>query len=66
MWSGSISTSPGVVFEHSATAKSQRGWKRQPDGGSMALGISPLGIACFLLNLGSGTGTAASNEIVYG
>ena len=33
--------SRGSIREHAATATGQRGWKRQPDGGSSADGSSP-------------------------
>ena len=63
-WPGEISLKKGFSLLHLGIALGQRGWKWQPDGGWIELGISPFGISSFLLNEGSGTGTAASNALV--
>ena len=45
-------------------AKRQRVWKRQPGGGSIALGMSPSSSARSRTAVGSGSGTADSSARV--
>ena len=46
--------------------RGQRVFKRQPSGGSIALGTTPSNRTCFCLAVGSGIGTADSKASVYG
>ena len=40
-WPASFSLRSGASSRQSGWARGQRGWKRQPDGGSIGLGTSP-------------------------
>jgi hypothetical protein len=54
----------GAAFAQSGSANAQRVWKRQPDGGSIGLGGSPV-IGGFSVRLsGSEDGIAASSARV--
>ena len=47
-----------------STLIGQRGWKVQPEGGLIGLGISPDKVTLFLLAVGSGTGIAEKRALV--
>jgi hypothetical protein len=53
---GSISSMGGTILEHSSIATGHRGWKRQPGGTLIGLGVSPCKINLSLRRRGFGTG----------
>lgn len=56
----------GSTCAHSAMANGQRVRKRQPEGGFIGVGTSPVNTIRSLLSLGSGKGIAESSAFVYG
>jgi len=65
-WPGATSLRQGSDSEQTGIRSRQRGWKRQPEGGSMGLGTSPSRMIRVLFIAGSGMGTALRRASVYG
>ena len=62
----SASRRSGSIVRQSGIAYGQRVWKRQPEGGSIGLGTSPVSTmrSRARSSTGSGTGTAESSDCV--
>src|SRR5262245_42797199 len=58
-WPGAISRITGGISRQTGRACGQRVWKRQPDGGAIALGTSPSTATGARGRVGSGSGTEA-------
>jgi hypothetical protein len=57
-------SSIGSAVRHTASAKGQRVWKRQPEGGSIGFGGSPVIGGSSMRRAGSIDGREASNALV--
>ena len=63
-WFGARVTNFWSTPEQLGSAIGQRGWNRQPDGGSTGEGMSPDKMMRLDFAKGSGTGTAESSALV--
>ena len=61
MWPGATSLRTGASSAQRGIACGQRGWKRQPEGGSRALGTSPAIVSLSRWSSGC-AGSAAVNS----